>query len=460
MDNSSQPANNTLSVSAYIAQLNQSLSSQGGRIKGEVIGVKVYPKTVYFDIKDNSAVLSCMIWLNVYRTNGIELKAGDEIIVTGSPNIYPASGRMSLMANTIEYAGEGALKQAYDKLKATLNSEGLLAHERKRTFPNFPQKIGLITSMSGVVIQDFTTNLSRHGFKIKTIDSRVEGKDAIHELLAAINTMAKQDIDVLAIIRGGGSLESLQAFNTESVVRAIAGFKVPVITGIGHDVDETLSQLVADLGVSTPTAVAEVFNAPWDGLKESLSLYENKTLGHFRSTLRAKSKLVSERTNSILRTYERQLFDSRDQISTSRAKLLGMFNELSRRVRNANAALQRAVGVMRTNLNTKSTYLRNLPNRIILGFRSDINGVNKQIKLSATVLVRRQKDTIYNSTKAIPLLERAIKNNDPMRNIKLGYSLSYVNGKLARYIADVSSGQLITTKLVDGEFTSEVKEVK
>ena len=120
----------------------------------------------------------------------------------------------------------------------------------------------MVTSMSGVVIQDFTANLSRHGFKVLTVDSRVEGKDAIHDLLAAIRTMAKQDIEVLVIMRGGGSWESLQAFNTESVVRAVGGFKVPVLTGIGHDVDRTLTEMVADVGRSTPTAVAEALNEP------------------------------------------------------------------------------------------------------------------------------------------------------------------------------------------------------
>lgn len=452
--------NQPKSVSEYIAQVNRVLASAGGRIKGEVISVKVYPRAVYFDIKDDASVLSCTIWASTYRMNGIDLKAGDEVIVTGVPNVYAPYGKLSLITDTIEYAGEGALKQAYDRLKAQLEDEGLLSRERKRSLPEFPRKIGLITSLKGVVIQDFSTNLSRHGFKITTIDSRVEGKDAIHELLASINTMAKQDIDVLVIIRGGGSLESLQAFNTESIVRAIAGFKVPVITGIGHDVDKTLSQLVADIGVSTPTAVAEALNQPWDGLLESLGLLENKVLSHFRAALRAKSGFITYSTNSIFRTYERRLSGARGDIGNASTRVMGLFHDLSRRVRNVNSALMRAVGVMKTNIRTKNSNLRRLSGQINGKFRKNLVKRDRSIMHGATFVIQKQRAAVRNVSKELPVLERAIKNNDPMRNIRLGYSLSYVNGKLARRTADIAAGELITTKLLDGEFTSEVKEVR
>lgn len=448
------------SVSEYIAQVNCALASAGGRIKGEVISVKIYPRAVYFDIKDDSSVLSCTIWASTYRMNGIDLKAGDEVIVTGVPNIYAPYGKLSLMTDTIEYAGEGALKQAYEKLKAQLEGEGLLSRENKRSLPEFPRKIGLITSLKGVVIQDFSTNLSRHGFKITTIDSRVEGKDAIHELLASINTMAKQDIDVLVIIRGGGSLESLQAFNTESVVRAIAGFKVPVITGIGHDVDKTLTQLVADVGASTPTAVAEALNQPWDGLLESLNLLENKTLNHFRNAIRTKSGFITYSTNSIFRAYERRLSDARGDVGNASARLMGLFHDLSRRVRDVNAALMRAVGIMKTNIRTKNSNLRRLSNQVNDEFRKSMSEKDKSITRGTAIILQKQKAALRNVSKELPVLERAIKNNDPMRNIKLGYSLSYVNGKLARRTADIAKGEIITTKLLDGEFTSQVKEVR
>jgi len=183
-----------------------------------------------------------------------------EVIVEGMPNIYVPNGRFNFSVNTIELVGEGALKLAYDKLKKKLTAEGLLAVERKKTIPELPEKIGLITSETGAVIHDFLTNIGKYGFKIKFFNSRVEGQLAIKDLLKAIEYFKNQDIDVLVIIRGGGSFESLQAFNNEVLVRKIAEFEKPVICGIGHDKDIPLSALAADLLVSTPTAVTTVLN--------------------------------------------------------------------------------------------------------------------------------------------------------------------------------------------------------
>jgi exodeoxyribonuclease VII large subunit len=183
-----------------------------------------------------------------------------EVIVEGTPSIYIPNGRFNFGVNTIELVGEGALKMAYDKLKKKLDSEGLFDIERKKLIPELPERIGLITSETGAVIHDFLTNIGKYGFKIKFFNSRVEGQLAIKDLLSAIEYFEDKDIDVLVIIRGGGSLESLQAFNNEVLIRKIADFEKPVICGIGHDKDVPLCALVADLLVSTPTAVTTVLN--------------------------------------------------------------------------------------------------------------------------------------------------------------------------------------------------------
>ncbi len=144
-----QPAS---TVAGYLAHINKVLSTHGGRVKGEVTSVNFSGKAVYFTIKDKvePALLNCLIWVSTYQANGVELKEGNEIIVTGTPDIYAPFGKFSFKSTTIEYAGEGALKRAYDKLKAALAAEGLFAPENKRPLPDFPKKIGVITSMSGV----------------------------------------------------------------------------------------------------------------------------------------------------------------------------------------------------------------------------------------------------------------------------------------------------------------------
>jgi len=463
MVNTKELGLNSLSVAQYLYGLNKALAVQAGRIKGEVTSFNNSGKGVYFTIKDKTqdAKLDCSIWLNIYQANGINLKVGDEIIITGVPEVYAPYGRFSFRTTTIEYAGEGALKRAFDELKAKLSTEGLLGEDRKRALPLLPKKIGLITSMSsGVVIHDFSSNLDRHGYKIITCDSKVEGKEAVHDLLAAMKAMSKQDIEMLIIIRGGGSIEALQAFNTESVVRAIASLKVPVLTGIGHDVDVTLAQLVADMGASTPTAVAEALNSQWDGLRSQIDVAESKTFGRLRSAIQEKARFIDSTTGAVVRTYEKRLSNARSTISGAALKATSLFRGLSDRVRSANAGLQAALGVMRATLRVQKTHLNKTPLKLSSVLSSSLQDVKKQISAAGQRLVLTQTQVIKASDKRLREFERSVGFNDPARNLRLGYSLSYINGKLARHLSDVAVGDQLSTRLADGDLISEVKELK
>jgi len=257
-------------VAEYVSFLNDIFKAENIKLTGEICELKrAVSGHVYFTIKDKAdgAVLDCIIWSRNYQLAGIALEVGMEVILTGHPNVYPPSGRLSFVADTVELVGEGALKKAYDELKKKLELEGVFASSRKRRLPEYPQKIGVITSMKGAVIHDFENNLGKFGFIVNVLDSRVEGAQAAKPLLAALKTMKRQveegNIEVLVIIRGGGSLESLQAFNNETLVREVIDFPVPVIAGIGHDQDVPLMALAADFMTSTPTAAAHLLSAPW-----------------------------------------------------------------------------------------------------------------------------------------------------------------------------------------------------
>lgn len=255
------------SVSEYIEFLNAFFEKQEYRVLGEISELK-FGQTghVYFTIKDKieDAVLDCKMWKNVYDLCGLKLEEGLEVIITGYANIWSKNGRLSLLANAVELVGEGALKKQYDALKRKLEGEGIFDLAKKRNIPEFAQKIGVITSKNGAVIHDFLNNLGRFGFQVIMVDSLVEGQIAVKDLLDSVKTMRKQKIDVLVIIRGGGSLESLQAFSNETLVRAIVDFPVPVIAGIGHDKDVPLLALAADIMTSTPTAAAHILNQSWE----------------------------------------------------------------------------------------------------------------------------------------------------------------------------------------------------
>jgi len=272
--------------------------------------------------------------------------------------------------------------------------------------------------------------------------------------------MSKQDIELLVIIRGGGSPESFQAFNTESVVRAVAEFNVPVITGIGHDVDVTLTLLVADFGASTPTAVAATLNAQWEGLRSEIEAAESNTLGHFRNLLREKSRQIDDMSRIVIRGYDMQVTAAREIISSASLKATSLFRNLANRVNAANAGLQAALGTMRTTLRTKRVHLSKAPSKLTTTIDTNLMQVNRRITGTGVRLAANQSQVVNASKRRLKDYERLVSVNDPARNLRLGYSLSYIGGKLARQLADVKVGDMLSTTLADGDLISEVKELK
>ncbi|HOC53439.1 MAG TPA: exodeoxyribonuclease VII large subunit [Candidatus Pacearchaeota archaeon] len=260
----------TFSVSAYLDILNTLLSSCKTKVAGEVSELKKASSGhVYFSLKDkkDGSVLNCVIWSSVYKFCGVELKEGIEIKAFGFADIYKQTGRITFKCSSIELMGEGELKKQYEELKKKLEKQGLFDESRKKDIPQFPCNIGVITSKEGAVINDFLNNLGQYGFKIKLVDSRVEGIEAVKDLLRALKTVKGEKLDCLVIMRGGGSLESFLAFNNEILIKEASKLEVPLIVAIGHDKDVPLLALAADKMVSTPTAAANLLNQSWQGLE-------------------------------------------------------------------------------------------------------------------------------------------------------------------------------------------------
>jgi len=238
-----------------------------------------------------------------------------EVILNGHPNVYPNNGRLSFVADTVELVGEGALKKAYDDLRRKLEAEGVFAAARKRVLPNYIQRIGVITSLKGAVIHDFENNLGKFGFRVNVIDSRVEGAQAAAPLLAAIRAMREMvedtgsrgtGIEALVIIRGGGSLESLQAFNNEALVREVIDFPVPVIAGIGHDQDVPLMALAADYMTSTPTAAAHLISRSWEEAYAKVREFSG-LLDRFPFELQRVENALTNTWDGLVNLFERSL---------------------------------------------------------------------------------------------------------------------------------------------------------
>ncbi len=213
----------------------------------------------YFTIKDEDAQLSAVIWRGVNQRLGVELEDGQQIIAGGDIQVYPPHGKYQLIVRSVEQAGKGALQEAFEKLKKELKEEGLFDDKHKKALPKFPFKIGVITSAAGAAFHDIRDTLERCWPVAEVLlhHASVQGVNAAPQLVKAINWFSQeQNVDLLIVGRGGGSLEDLWPFNEEAVARALFNCKVPTVSAVGHEVDFSISDFVADARAATPTQAA------------------------------------------------------------------------------------------------------------------------------------------------------------------------------------------------------------
>ena len=263
-----------LSVAEFVDTLNQNLeySYSGVTVVGEVSSFKVNQgKWVFFDLKDDESVLNC--FLSVFQLR-VPLEDGMKIAVKGVPKLTKW-GKFSFTVQNILPVGEGSIKKSFELLKAKLEKEGLFDPEKKRPLPENLEKIGVISSPEAAGYADFVKILNERwgGLKIKVAKTQVQGLVASDQIIRALKYFnEKNEVQIIAIIRGGGSADDLAVFNDENLVRAISASKIPVVTGIGHEVDVSLCDLAADIVGSTPSNVAQILSK--DKKAEALRLEE------------------------------------------------------------------------------------------------------------------------------------------------------------------------------------------
>ncbi|MCL1796919.1 MAG: exodeoxyribonuclease VII large subunit [Eggerthellaceae bacterium] len=260
-ENQETPASEPLSVSAALGLAKNALESFTVKLIGEVSEVNNKPgyKAVYFTVKDDKASLPCMMWLNRFDACGIDLRMGMLVELTGRFSLYAPKGRMNFDVFSITLAGEGNLRLQVANLAKKLQAEGLMVPAKKRAIPDYPQRIGLVTSPRGAAVHDVLRTLRRR-FPLAHIllaGVPVEGDGAAAGLIEGLHAVEQADVEVVLLVRGGGSFEDLMPFNDEALARAIAALSVPVVTGIGHEPDTSIADMVADTRASTPTAAAE-----------------------------------------------------------------------------------------------------------------------------------------------------------------------------------------------------------
>jgi exodeoxyribonuclease VII large subunit len=432
-------AGRTLSVTEYLDLINELMGPLKVFVEGEITDLKILPQWTFFSLKDaeSGSLLRCGLHSQVYRKLGVNVEEGMKVKVEGYGKISPKSGNFGFWVSSIEPVGEGALKRAYELLVKKFTEEGLFA--RKRELPSFISHIGVISSRNGVVIQDLRNNLDSIGIRVDFLHSGVEGPDSAQEILRAIEYFSglAEHPQVLVLIRGGGSMESLQGFNNEAVCRALYRAPMPVLVGIGHDVDAPIATMVADWSASTPTAVAHVINDSWAPITERVPLLAQSLTARFSARLSSVDRRVPFMVQAMRERFTRRLHATEHRgdiaLRTMRHAVSRIFTSFAR----YEAVLRHAQ--------------RQVPSRL------------KSAYVDSREQVRRAQEAfrtrVHRLLRSVEEQERLLHVSDPERVLSRGYGLLYSEGRLVRSIAQVSIGATIETRLADGAVQSVIQEI-
>lgn len=316
-----------LSVSEFIAVCNQELeySFSSCIVEGEVSGFKVNQnKWVFFDLKDENGSMSCFMPIWDLR---IELEDGMKVMVKGMPKITNW-GKFSFTVRQISPVGEGSIKKSYELLKKKLEKEGLFDPSKKRPLPKDLTKIGVISSTGAAGYADFCKIINSRwgGLDIQVCHTQVQGLVAPDQIIRALNYLNERaEVQVIAIIRGGGSADDLSCFNDELLARSIAASRIPVITGIGHEVDESLADLVADIRASTPSNCAEILTK--DRKTETANLH--KLISHAHASLIQRITNEESRLNSQIHSVNATF---RRHLEVLSSKIVDYLSDVNRKI--------------------------------------------------------------------------------------------------------------------------------
>lgn len=446
-------------VSEFIERLNDSLGELSGAVTGEISELTISAKGhVYFTIKDAETgdVLPCTMWKSSYALNGLSLELGMEVVVRGVPEFYGKFGKLSYIARSASLVGEGALKLAYEKLKKKLDAEGLFAESRKRELPQFPKTIGIITSVHGDVIHDVTSNIRRAGFHLKILDCRVEGPESGRALALSVRAMRREKVDVLLLMRGGGSIQSLAGFDNEALVREIASFPRPVIAGIGHHNDVTLAALAADAAESTPSMVAALLNESWDVAERTLEHAEYTIINEYESMLQDSRQriahtllLAQEVFVEVRKRYEQTVWRLKVSHHALRERPRGLSEAINTNTRAIVFRMRSCISQV------SSVTMQEVADDIITSYGSSLSTVKSRYADHPSHISQSYALALRTCNERTDALTRIVESHNPHRQLALGYSIATHNGRVVRSVHEVARGAKVRVRLADGTISTE-----
>ncbi|MBN2423594.1 MAG: exodeoxyribonuclease VII large subunit [Calditrichaceae bacterium] len=369
-------------------------------IEGEISNFKAhYSGHLYFTLKDENAQISAVMWQSRANQLPFKIEDGLKIQALGNIRVFEKSGRYQIDIIKILPAGLGQLQMEFENLKKRLAEAGLFDEQHKKPLPSYPEKIGLITSPTGAAVRDMINVLQRRAPHINIIirPTQVQGKEAYLDIVRAIEEFNEfQDVDLLIIGRGGGSIEDLWAFNEEAVAKAIFNSKIPVISAVGHEIDFTIADFVADLRAPTPSAAAELAVPDYNEIK-----------------------------TEIINIRERITFLISDKITRYREKL---------------NHIRRSYGIRR-------------PEDMMRQYAQHLDNIVNRFNQSSVYYVDQLKSKIDN-------LSVRLQSINPENVLRRGYSITYFNGNIIKSAKRLKPDQQIETRLAEGKISSIIDKIE
>ena len=414
-------------------------------LTGQVSNFRRRPTHQYFSLKDENAVIQSTMWAGTFKKLGFELEEGMKINVVGRVQLYEPSGSYSIIIEKAEPDGIGALAIQFEQLKKKLAEAGYFDERHKRQLPQFVKKIGVVTSPSGAVIRDIITTVSRRfpGVEILLFPTKVQGEGASHEVAANIaKANERDDLDLLIIGRGGGSIEDLWAFNEEIVVQAIFESRLPVISSVGHETDTTLADYVADRRAATPTAAAELATPVTKA--DIISWIVERQNRAYQASLRMikqKQERLDKLAKSVIFRQPERLYD-------------GYVQKLDR-------LTTQLMNTMQTQFNQASQRQQLLNQRLLaVDLGSDIRRYQERLEAFQRLLISNMTSQYDSKLARFEKAQDALLSLDTSRIIARGYAMVQKNEEIISSVTDVAVGDQLTVRLRDGQLEVEVKDAK
>ncbi len=395
---------------------------------------------IYFSLKDSRCQLRCAMFRMHNRRIDFAPENGTQVLASGRVSLYPERGDYQLIVQFLEEAGAGALRRAFEALKQRLSAEGLFDEDSKRPLPTLPRQIGVITSPTGAALRDILSVLARRfpAIPVLIYPVPVQGAGAAPEIARMLDVASERaDCDVLILARGGGSLEDLWAFNEESVARAIGRSHVPVVTGVGHEVDVTIADFAADRRAATPSAAAELVSPLASEWRQQL---EN---GLGRLARHARRRVADERRS--LSALSRRLIHPRRRLFDLSQGLDALLARLARAARHTSVTRRARLAAAHARLRQRD------PSQVLGAYRSTWRQLDQRLhQAGARDVAQRQS--------RLGALVRALEAVGPVATLDRGYAIvtRAADGELIRASDQLTVGEEITTRLASGQIGSRV----